>query len=101
MANFYYATGVAGYTLINVDHIQKVNFDEASVTATIYFSLEHMVVLKDDSAMEFLDVLSELKSDAKQAVEAIKWKKKEAAKRGEQQKPRPPSGSHSTHTAWS
>jgi hypothetical protein len=101
MANFYRVTDVAGLTGINVDHIQRVNYDEASGALTIYFSLEHTVVLKDDTAKEFLDVLWQLKSEAKQIVENIKRKKEVAAKSHEHQKPQSSSSVPSTHTAWS
>src|ERR1022692_792639 len=92
MANFLLMGGSAGFSGINLDQIQKVIRDKASDTVTIYFNHDHTIILQEDAAKEFMDVLTRLKSDASLAVEAIRREKEAAAKSGGPKKPKPPIG---------
>lgn len=89
MANFFFSSGEAGISGINMDQVRFVTSNKESGVITIYFDQRHTLELTDESAKEFLDVLTRLKSEASVAVEIMK---REKAAKNSPDKPKPPSG---------
>jgi hypothetical protein len=85
MANLFFTGGKGGFSAINIDQIRVVNWDAASNNVIIYFQPDHTIELKGQTAMEFIDTLKHLKSEASLAVGTARAK----AVKGAPKKPKP------------
>lgn len=65
MANFFFTGGSGGKQAINLDQVRLVSQDTATGMVTIYFQLEHTLMLEGEVAKQFMDVIGGLKSEAK------------------------------------
>jgi hypothetical protein len=72
MANFTYAGGPKGFSVINLDLVRHVIRDIETGRVTLFFDLEHKIELDGPVAKEFIGILTRLHSEASVATEAMK-----------------------------
>ncbi len=65
MANFFFTGGSGGQQAINLDQVRVVSQDTVTGGVSISFQPEHTITLDGEVAKQFMDVLGQLKSEAK------------------------------------
>jgi hypothetical protein len=65
MANFFFTGGSGGQQAINLDQVRLVNHETVTGRVTVYFQPEHTIILEGEVAKQFMNVLGDLKSEAK------------------------------------
>ncbi|HXM67834.1 MAG TPA: hypothetical protein VN911_13960 [Candidatus Acidoferrum sp.] len=71
MANFFFTGGSGGQQAINLDQVRLVSQDTATSMVTIYFQLEHTIMLEGEVGRQFMDVIGGLKSEAKALAHGV------------------------------
>jgi hypothetical protein len=81
MANFFFTGGSGGQQAINLDQVRLVSQDTVTGMVTIYFQLEHTIIFEGEIAKQFMDVIGDLKSEAKALAHGVVVRSNSAPKK--------------------
>ena len=87
MANFFFTGGSGGQQAINLDQVRLVSQDTVTGMVTIYFQLEHTIMLEGEVAKQFMDVIGGLKSEAKALAHGVVARSNSAESAPKKRKP--------------